>query len=160
MRYHHFVGRRLSLHLLRAGRAETEQFAYLLCASGMMGACVLVGCAGEPRSTAAELPQSTTCTVLDPPGRAGEQAQLAIITMNNDGGWCGYLRWTTMGGRVFGAPMRVTQAPAHGQVDIAVQAKGTRISYRPEAGFAGTDHFSVVNIFLNFDRPYSVTVSP
>jgi hypothetical protein len=79
--------------------------------------------------------------------------------MNNDGRACWYIRHTTQGGRVFGAPMHVTRAPNHGTVEITVVDKGTRIAYKPTQGFAGTDEFSVINEMFNVDRPYKVTVS-
>jgi hypothetical protein len=54
--------------------------------------------------------------------------------------------------------MHVTSQPSHGSVEITVLDKGTRISYKPTAGFTGTDEFSVINEMYNVDRPYKVTV--
>ena len=104
--------------------------------------------------------KSKICKVSEPFAPAGGVVVSATaITMNNDGNPCWYIRRTTQSGRVFGVPMHLTRQPSHGAVEITVLDKGTRISYRPIAGFAGTDEFSVINEMYNVDRPYKVTVT-
>jgi hypothetical protein len=104
--------------------------------------------------------RSKICKVSEPFAPAGGVVVSATaITMNNDGNPCWYIRRTTQSGRVFGVPMHLTSQPSHGAVEITVLDKGTRISYKPIAGFTGTDEFSVINEMYNVDRPYKVTVS-
>ena len=163
-RWQAFAPGSLGRGLLRRPAVKLEEpVTPLILASLVM--TIITGCSQSATSVDAqaanvELAQSKSCTIIDPPGSAGGYIAPATVTMNNDGGWCSYLRWTTSGGRVFGAPMHVTEAPKHGEIDITVQQKGTRVSYKPTPGFAGADHFRVVNDILNFDRPYEVTVTP
>ncbi len=112
-----------------------------------------------PTSAAAQT-SPKICKVSEPFAPAGGVVVSATaITMNNDGNPCWYIRRTTQSGRVFGVPMHLTSQPSHGAVEITVLDKGTRISYKPIAGFTGTDEFSVINEMYNVDRPYKVTVS-
>ena len=103
--------------------------------------------------------RSKICKINEPFASAGGVVVSAkTITMNNDGNPCWYMRRSTQSGRVFGVPMHLTKQPSHGAVEITVLDKGTRISYKPIAGFTGTDE-SVINEMYNVDRPYKVTVS-
>jgi hypothetical protein len=79
--------------------------------------------------------------------------------MNNDGGWCGNLLTSVWASFAFGAPMRLTRQPAHGQVAITVLSGGTQVLYKPDAGFTGSDSFSVINETLNIIMPYNVVVT-
>jgi hypothetical protein len=54
---------------------------------------------------------------------AGGIALPSTVTMNNDGGWCGGLSYTTEGGHVFGVPMHLTKQPDHGEVSIRVETR-------------------------------------
>jgi hypothetical protein len=104
--------------------------------------------------------RSKICKVKEPyAGAGGVVVSATAITMNNDGNPCWYIRHSTQSGRVFGVPMHLTRQPSHGAVEITVLDNGTRIAYRPIAGFTGTDEFSVINEMYNVDRPYTVTVS-
>jgi hypothetical protein len=104
--------------------------------------------------------RSKICKVSEPFAPSGGVVVSATtITRNNDGNPCWYMRRSTQSGRVFGVPMHLTKQPSHGAVEITVLDKGTRISYKPTAGFAGTDEFSVINEMYNVDRPYKVSVS-
>jgi hypothetical protein len=80
--------------------------------------------------------------------------------MNNDGNPCWYLRKTIRGSLLIGVAMHLTTPPSHGQVTITVLDAGTRISYKPDSGFVGTDNFSVISELYRIDRPYVVTVRP
>lgn len=102
--------------------------------------------------------RSRICKVNEPFAAAGGITLTTVITMNNDGHPCWYIRHTTQSGRVFGAPMHVTRQPGHGTIEITVLEKGTRIAYRPNAAFVGEDEFSIINEMYNVDRPYKVTV--
>ena len=90
---------------------------------------------------------------------AGGIALPSTVTMNNDGGWCGGLSYTTEGGHVFGVPMHLTKQPDHGEVSIRVRDKGTVVAYRPNPGFIGSDSFTVLNEMVNMERQYNVTVT-
>jgi hypothetical protein len=90
---------------------------------------------------------------------AGISAPPITIEMNNDGGWCAFNLSTLGGGRSFPADVRITRAPAHGQVATAKLQQTTEVAYKPDTGFAGADGFSVVNQTLGMVRPVSVTVT-
>ena len=121
---------------------------------------VSTGATAQTSQAVAMPKKSKICKVSGPFAPAGGVVVSATaITMNNDGNPCWYMRRSTQSGRVFGAPMHLTKQPSHGAVEITVLDKGTRISYKPTAGFAGTDEFSVINEMYNVDRPYKVTVS-
>jgi hypothetical protein len=100
-------------------------------------------------------PQSKMCSFLGEDGRRMFDWKMrapprpSIITMNNDGGWCGQLNRTAMGGRVVGVPMHVVQQPAYGEVSITVLSQGTEILYRPNPDYIGSDSFSVKNEMVN-----------
>jgi hypothetical protein len=111
---------------------------------------------------AANLPASKTCSFQSSgfAERGGVPPAPNAITMNNDGGWCGHLSTSVAGHSfVFGAPMHLVRRPAHGQVAITVVSGGTQILYKPDAGFTGSDSFSVVNEALNIVMPYDVVVT-
>ena len=78
--------------------------------------------------------------------------------MNNDGGWCWHPRMTQIGGRLFGVKMHVERQPHHGEVGITILEHETRIAYRPNPEFFGTDEFSVNNDMYNIERIYKVVV--
>ncbi len=121
---------------------------------------VLVGASAQTSQQVDGPKRSKICKVHEPFAAAGGVVVSATtITMNNDGNPCWYIRHSTQSGRVFGVPMHLTRQPRHGAVEIAVLDKGTRISYRPIAGFTGSDEFSIINEMYNVDRPYKVTVS-
>ena len=81
-----------------------------------------------------------------------------VLTMSNDGGWCGDLRKTLRNNAAFGSPMHVTSPPSHGEISIHVYDDGTTVAYKPKAGFVGTDSFTVINDTLGFTVPFNVIV--
>jgi len=110
----------------------------------------------------ASLPSSKVCSFQSSgfAERGGVPPAPNVITMDNDGGWCGHLSVSVAGHSFgFGAPMHLVRQPAHGQVSIAVVGGGTRIFYKPDAGFTGSDSFSVMNETLNIVMPYNVVVT-
>jgi len=125
-------------------------------------ACLaLAGCtAAPPPEPAASLTTSKVCAFHNS-GFAyagGSPPQPDIITMDNDGGWCGHLNVSVHGSLVFGEQMHVVHQPLHGQVAIAVESHGTRVLYRPNPDFTGDDSFSVRDATFNITLPYNVVV--
>ena len=55
--------------------------------------------------------------------------------------------------------MHVVQPPSHGTVEITVDDNAIRTRYKPDTGFAGTDHFRIMYELYNIDRQFDVTVS-
>ena len=111
---------------------------------------------------ATNLPMSKTCSFQSSGfvERGGVPPAPDAITMDNDGGWCGHLNVSVAGHSfAFGAPMHLVRRPAHGQVAIGVRHDGTQIMYKPDAGFTGSDSFSVMNETLNMVMPYNVVVT-
>jgi len=88
----------------------------------------------------------------------GPDPKANVLTMKNDGGWCGHLHKTVKGSLVFGAPEHVVKQPTNGQVSVVRMDAGTNIYYKPNPGFTGTDNFTVVNEMFNIERPYTVIV--
>ena len=62
------------------------------------------------------------------------------LKVGSDGGWCGLS--VSNGGHPFDTEL-LTAAPAHGKVYVHKVGNDTRIDYTPEAGFTGTDTFTV-----------------
>jgi hypothetical protein len=89
---------------------------------------------------------------------AGGIALPDTIIMKNDGGWCGSLVRTVLSSIVVGAPMHVTNRPAHGQVSITVLSNGTNVYYKPDPGYVGSDSFAVLHEMYNIERVYNVVV--
>jgi hypothetical protein len=81
------------------------------------------------------------------------------MKMINDGGWC----WTdlsaTEGSLQYLPTYRVDKAPAHGEVVMGAVGMKARIAFKPEAGFAGTDTYSLMNTLNHSERVVTITVS-
>lgn len=110
----------------------------------------------------ASLPASKVCSFRSSgfAERGGVPPAPNVITMDNNGGWCGHLSVSVAGHSfAFGAPMHLVHRPTHGEVSIAVVGGGTRIFYKPDAGFTGSDSFSAINETLNIVMPYQVVVT-
>ena len=128
---------------------------------------IVVSCAAPPTvptEETADPPKSRTCLVRSPTpaAYAGDVSPLATeFTMKNDGGWCWYLRTTHVSNitQTFGVKMHVVSHANHGSVKITPLANATRIAYKPEPGFIGTDEFSVINDLYNIERAYKVNVT-
>jgi hypothetical protein len=126
----------------------------------LLTACSQAGTPSDAQDTAAP-PTSKICSFSEKYNEAGGGDPVAtIVTMNNDGNPCWYLRKTIRGSLLIGVAMHLTTPPSHGQVTITVLDAGTRISYKPDSGFVGTDNFSVISELYRIDRPYVVTVRP
>jgi hypothetical protein len=105
------------------------------------------------------LPKSQQCTFRGGGwANAGGIALPNTMIMKNDGGWCGHLTKTVFGSIVIGAPMHVTNRPAHGQVSITVLSNGTNVYYKPDPGYVGSDSFAVLTELYNIERVYNVVV--
>jgi hypothetical protein len=89
----------------------------------------------------------------------------STLVMNNDGGWCWRTATYRSMGNVPDLPTRtLTVPPAHGHVTLDTidsSTKRVRYAYKPEPGFAGTDHFTVHVAIVSgsFDTPFTVTVT-
>jgi hypothetical protein len=122
----------------------------------------LAACSDLPKreTTAPPLTRSAACAVggEDTTGRP-YQTPVATIAMNNDGGWCWMTSSETQWGRVYGPFLRVTQEPQNGTLRINTLETGTRVAYRPNPGFAGTDTFQTISRELNYQVNYEVTVT-
>ena len=119
------------------------------------------GCGGieRPAETAPPLSRSAVCSVAsqDVQGRPSS-TPVATITMNNDRGWCWMMSVMTVRGDVMGPWLRVTQQPRNGEISIVVLRAETRVAYRPNPGFIGTDAFATVDETRNIPVSYEVTV--
>ena len=82
--------------------------------------------------------KSCTVSPVTPPA-AGKEAQVTM-TVGNDGGWCAIT--VANEGEPYAAEL-LTSRPAHGRVYYHPVGDATRIDYTPNAGFAGTDSFTV-----------------
>ncbi len=79
-----------------------------------------------------------TATKISSPA-AGKEVD-AVMTVGNDGGWCGVV--VDNNGRAFSAGLVLTR-PKHGRPYVHSVGDTTRIDYFPNAGFTGSDSFSV-----------------
>jgi hypothetical protein len=71
---------------------------------------------------------------------AGKAAEV-MMTLSNDGGWCG-VGLSQSGPQPYAAGL-LTERPAHGKIYIHSVGYQTRIDYTPDPGFAGADAFRV-----------------
>src|ERR1700722_16449298 len=108
--------------------------------------------------------RSATCSVNSPqsPQAASVPKATATITMNNDGGWCWYNSVATQSKTLLLVDAYVlSRPPVHGKVLLADSGKkSTRIAYKPDPGFTGTDTFEIHIMYLDHTRTYTVTVLP
>jgi hypothetical protein len=91
------------------------------------------------------------------------QADPSTLKMNNDGGWCWFDNTSLPHGTAkFVAELRVSRPPTHGQIIIgpASDSNKTRVSYKPDKGYVGTDGFAVINMTTNNERQVDVTIVP
>ena len=115
-------------------------------------AALLAGCASRPppakpgpRVYAIDLQGGAKrCTVRDPKLTDGKTSDVAM-TVGNDGGWCA-IQVSRPGDPAEPQPYAaglLTTPAAHGRVYIHTVGAMTRIDYTPNAGFVGTDRFTV-----------------
>ena len=84
------------------------------------------------------------------------------LLVSNDGGWCAHHRQVGLVNRRGGQNGRVydiVQAPRHGSLSQENTGTSIVISYKPNQGYTGTDSF-LLRSAINFQLPYSVTVTP
>ncbi len=122
----------------------------------------LAGCDGIPQAEkeAPALTRSASCQVGgdDVYGRP-DRTPVATIAMNNDGGWCWMNSTESQWGRVYGPWLTVLRQPEFGTLKIDVTEANTRVAYRPNPGFVGTDTFKTRSRELNYDVEYRVVVT-
>ena len=70
------------------------------------------------------------------PGKAVDVS----MRVSSDAGWCGLT--VNNGSRPFDTEL-LTARPAHGKIYAHIVGNDTRIDYTPDAGFVGTDTFTV-----------------
>lgn len=122
----------------------------------------LAACGEIPRplKEAPPLTQSATCQVggENVVGRP-DRTPVATILMNNDGGWCWMMSSENHWGTPYGPWLRVTRQPEYGTLQIDVLESQTRVAYRPNPGFVGTDGFQTISRELNYEVNYRATVT-
>ncbi len=133
---------------------------------------VLAGCAQKappPAAPAAPLPPTTGEGKYDLLGQSSQCVAPEIVTIpdgvaqnlslsfGNDSGWCA-LR-LTHGGKPFDAAL-LPVMPKNGVVFIHKVASFTRIDYTPNAGFSGTDAFTVKLLPGYLPLHVTVTIKP
>lgn len=122
----------------------------------------LCACDGIPQrlKTAPPLTGSATCEVggENVVGRA-YRTPVATIVMNNDGGWCWMMSSESARGLPYGPFLRIPRQPSYGVLQIDVLETQTRVAYRPNPGFIGTDAFRTISDELNQAVDYNVTVT-
>jgi hypothetical protein len=85
-------------------------------------------------------PQAARCDVV--PFHVTDRGPVKIsMSLNNDGGYCA-ATLTAPNGKPYDAPL-VHELPLHGQPRVQKYEGKTSVEYVPEAGFTGTDHFTV-----------------
>ena len=122
----------------------------------------LSACNNTPPVLAPEDPRNdgiaTTCTPTNPDMKAAGP-YTGTIAMANDG-WCGVFA-VERGGKPFSLGL-VRNRPEHGRVFIQKVANATRVEYTPNAGYVGSDAFTVALRSNNAgveDTPLQVSVA-
>jgi hypothetical protein len=100
--------------------------------------------------------QARTCTVPQRVSLTPGQQTEAAITMSNEGGWCG-ITVAQAGPKPYDAGMLV-QRPRHGRVHVRKVGDVTRVDFIPDAGFSGSDAFTVRLVPGNAAMQVAVTV--
>lgn len=122
----------------------------------------VAGCGDVPPrlKEAPPLTASTACAV------GGEnvvgrpyRSPVATIVMNNDGGWCWMMSSESERGLAYGPYLKLIRPPQYGTVQIDVLETQTRVAYRPNPGFTGTDGFETRSMEVGFEVDYRVTVN-
>jgi hypothetical protein len=84
------------------------------------------------------------------------------MTVKNDGGSCWSDGYAQSGPSLFltARDISVTEQPKHGQVTIGdVENHRIRVAYKPAAGYAGPDTFTIHYGVINTDKSLQVVVS-
>lgn len=101
---------------------------------------------------------ATTCTPTNPDAKAAGPLTGAIAMAND--GWCGVFA-VERDGKPFSLGL-VRDRPEHGRVFIQKVANATRVEYTPNAGYVGSDAFTVAlrsNASGAEDTPLKVSVT-
>lgn len=129
---------------------------------GLILAVSLAACDGIPQRLA-EPPALVRARVCEVGGDnvfgRPDRTPVATITMNNDGGWCWMNSTESQWGRVYGPWLTVLRQPEFGTLQIDVTEADTRVAYRPNPGFVGTDAFKTRSQELNYEVEYRATVT-
>jgi hypothetical protein len=106
-----------------------------------------------------ELPRARGCSSRSVTAIAGQMIGTTDMKMINDGGWCWLNLTATNGSLLYLPTYRVVKAPAHGTIVMGPVGMRDRVAFKPDAGFIGTDTYSVMNTMTNDERDVTVTVS-
>jgi hypothetical protein len=98
------------------------------------------------------------CTVPTSLALAADRVTDAQMTVGNDGGWCG-VTVSQPGPRPYAAGL-VSTRPQHGRVHVRTVGDVTRVDFYPDAGFVGTDSFTVTLLPGSHRLRVAVTVQP
>ena len=130
----------------------------------LAGAIVYGGCTSQSAGRigdAKDLIRAGSCSISGGGyAQIGNNAPSATMSLRNDGGWC----WQTVATHSFGAsagtgvPFTLTEAPTNGTVQITVFDDTTRIAYKANTGYKGTDKFETLNNTYNIARVTNVVV--
>jgi len=132
--------------------------AFILCM--VAGAAAMSYGANAQSPNVADLPKASECATNVPFIPTGGASVPATIRMNNKGGWCWLELSATQSGARYVPSYSVPRQPAHGQLMMGQVGQKMRVAYKPTAGFAGNDSFSLVNETTGGERTVSVTVAP
>jgi hypothetical protein len=106
-----------------------------------------------------DLPRAKGCSEHSNFATAGRMLGTTDITMSNDGGWCWMDLSATQGSLQYLPTYRVSKAPVHGQVVMGAVGMKARIAFKPEAGFAGSDTYTLMNTLNNSERVVTITIT-
>lgn len=130
--------------------------------TALLAVLSVAACADVPPrlKEAPPLTSSAACTVggENVVGRAYRNP-IATVVMNNDGGWCWMMSSESNRGMPYGPYLKVTRPPQYGTLQIDVLATQTRVAYRPNPGFVGTDGFETRSMEVGYEVDYRVTVT-
>ncbi len=142
-------------------RAPQRSLALAIALAALAGGCAQEGVPTASRNRiyyADQQGASTVCTVgKDLTLTAGRQAD-TTMTLRNDGGWCG-IPVSQPGPKPYDAGLLV-ERPKHGRVHVRKVGDVTRVDYIPDAGFGGSDSFTVRMLPGNAALRVAVTVQP
>jgi hypothetical protein len=126
-------------------------------AAALIAVCGSAVYAQSPSVT--ELPRAKGCSEKSDFATAGRSIGTTDITMTNDGGWCWMDLSATQGSLQYLPTYQVDKAPAHGQIVMGAVGMKARIAFKPEAGFVGTDTYTLTNTMSHTERVVTVTVN-
>ena len=120
---------------------------------------ILANAAFAQSVSVTDLPRAKGCSEKSNFATAGRTQGTTDMTMTNDGGWCWMDLSATQGSLQYLPTYQVDKAPAHGQVVMGAVGMKARIAFKPEAGFVGTDTYTLMNTLNHSEREVTITVA-